>query len=129
MIQFNPIHFLELSKALLDNVALPYENAKIRTIMSRCYYAIHLLARKKLRLSEGASHQKVYERIKNLNRVIGKELDYLWIYRIGADYRLVTPCEVGGFAFKKIVECNLDEANECIKRAERAVQEMEKLAL
>jgi hypothetical protein len=126
MTSFDPENFLEFAKVLL-NLSLPYNDAKIRTIMSRCYYAVHLLARKKLNLPDETRHKNVYREIKARSRIIGKELDYLWIYRIGADYRLITPCNIGGWAFKKKVAINLDEAQECIVRAERAAREVKRI--
>jgi|GEM_PF-5342952 len=123
---FNPKDFFEFSKELFKT-NFPFEDAKIRTILSRVYYAVHLFAREKLNLPEKAHHDEVYKEIKNRNRIIGKELDYLWIYRVGADYRLDTPCEVMGWrGVKKVVYCDLNEAKECIERGEKAIQEIER---
>jgi hypothetical protein len=130
MTQFNPKDFLEFSKAVLG-VTLTYEDAKIRAVLGRCYYAVHLLAREKLRIPpKKGEHGEVYNEIKKRKRTIGKELDYLYLYRVGADYHLITPCNILGFESPQTkVECNLREANECIQRAERAIREIDNLVL
>jgi len=128
MMQFNPKDFVEFSKELFK-ANFHFEDAKIRTILSRVYYAVHLFAREKLNLSHETPHKEVYEQIKNRNRILGKELDYLWVYRIGADYRLDIPCEVMGWrSVKTVVYYDLNEVKECIERGEKAIREIERLS-
>ncbi len=61
----------------------------------------------------------------DLDRKFGKELTYLWIYRLGADYYPDTPALItirdreGEYIAKKTIKCNTEEALECIARAER----------
>jgi len=64
-------------------------------------------------------------RFLEFSKKLGKELTYLWIYRLGADYYLETPAPItirdreGAVIAEKTIRCNEGEAREGIARAER----------
>jgi hypothetical protein len=89
-------------------------------LLRRFLYAIEQLG-----LEPEANHRKVQDKVMDLDRKLGKELTYLWIYRLGADYYPDTPSPItirnreGEYIAKKTIRCNAEEARECIARAER----------
>jgi len=131
---FDPIEFLhfaeELAKELGGSNSM-YRDAKIRTIFSRCYYAVYLICASKLfhlrPEHPDFRHDKIYGKVKNkgeTGRQIAKELEHLWIYRKVADYYLSTPCTVRGRAIEKTVICSLNEVSDAINRAKRALEKL-----
>jgi hypothetical protein len=123
--KFDPRRFLEFSKELLQKGISKDNEAKYRTINGRCYYAAFLYAIEQLGSEPEANHRKVQDTVMNLDRKLGKELTYLWTYRLGADYYPDTPALItirnreGEYIAKKTIKCNTEEALECIARAER----------
>lgn len=129
--KFDPIRFLEFSKELLQKVFSNDNEAKYRTINGRCYFAAFLYAIDRLGLKPEAKHREVHDKVMKFDRKLGKELTYLWIYRLGADYYLETPAPItirdreGGDIAKKTIRCDEKEAQESIARAERFFKFME----
>jgi len=129
--KFDPRRFLEFSKELFQTDFSNDDEAKYRTINGRCYYAAFLYAIEQLGLEPEATHRKVQDKVMNLDRKLGKELTYLWIYRLGADYYLETPAPItirdreGAVIAEKTIRCNEEEARESIARAERFFKFME----
>ncbi|HJH26522.1 MAG TPA: hypothetical protein C5S37_07035 [Methanophagales archaeon] len=129
--KFDPRRFLEFSKELLQTDFSNDDEAKYRTINGRCYYAAFLYAIEQLGLEPEATHRKVQDTVMNLDRKLGKELTYLWIYRLGADYYLETPALIatrdreGAVIAEKNIKCNEEEARESIARTERFLKFME----
>jgi len=123
--KFDPRRFLAFSKELLQTDFSNNDEAKYRTINGRCYYAAFLYAIEQLGLEPEATHRKVQDTVMNLDRKLGKELTYLWIYRLGADYYLETPAPIatrdreGAVIAEKTIRCDEEEARESIARTER----------
>jgi len=87
---FNPLGFLELARRLSA-----HDEAELRTIINRCYYAMHLRARQGLEargeaFADGAdAHADVWRAMKRRNQfTAGDRLSQLFELRIKADYRL-----------------------------------------
>jgi len=132
--EFDPTEFLYFAEELIKlEEAFNYVDAKIRTILGRCYYAVFLNCALKvlgLKSTQKFDHEEVYREIKNkgkLGREVAKELDYLWIYRKAADYYPVTPHSIRGREREKNVVCSEREAEDAINRAKRALEKIENL--
>ncbi len=133
--EFDPTDFLHFAEELFEfEGAFNYIDAKIRTILGRCYYAVYLNCAFKvlgLKQEQRFNHELVYRSIKSkgeLGRKIAKELDYLWIYRTAADYYPTTPVKLRGREqLQKTVVCSEKEAKDAINRAKRALEKIKDL--
>jgi len=132
--EFDPIEFLHFAGELVKE-KFSYHDAKIRTILNRCYYAVYLTCAFELLGLEPENpnfkHDEVYRKVKGkgeLGRQIAKELDYLWIYRKAADYYPVVPYKIRGRGREKLVLCSDQEAEDAINRAKRALEKLRNLS-
>ena len=115
---FNPESLLELARFLLAlSLYIGDDEALIRTIMNRCYYAIFLILRERLGKGPNATHAEIYFETKRRTRELATRLDQLWIYRRAADYFLKRPVKIRGRKISLIVNFNEDEARRCIDTA------------
>lgn len=120
---FPPDEFLNLAERMVYLKNILDDEALIRTVMNRCYYAVFLVLREKLGLPENTTHRKVYEEVKRKNIKLAGYLDILWVYRRGADYYLHSPVVLRGWAITHRVSFELDKAERCIDIAQRALSE------
>jgi uncharacterized protein (UPF0332 family) len=95
---FDPEHFLNLAKGLVDDSNYD-EEARYRTAISRAYYATHLISKKKLEdigvkfpieddKNMGIIHMMVIDYLIKRNDPIGRMLKGLRKNRNKADYNL-----------------------------------------
>lgn len=81
---FRPELFLDLARELAQQ---PATEARLRTAVSRAYYAAFLTARDRLRI-QGEGHQPVLHAARTVHRPTGEKLSALFRFRILADYDL-----------------------------------------
>lgn len=129
--KFDPTEFLYFAEELIKfEGVFDYVDAKIRTVLSRCYYAVFLNCALRvlgLKPTQKLDHEKVFRKIKNkgeLGRIVAKELDYLWIYRKAADYYPDTPYTIMGREREKTVLCSEREAEDAINKVKRALEKI-----
>lgn len=121
MIQkFDPRDFLEFAKEIYKKET-NHKEAMLRTALGRCYYSAFLICRERLNLSSSAKHKEVYNKVKGMDRTLGKELTYLFIYRVGADYYMEMPCKIDRWGIADTVKCDREDVEMSIRRAERVV--------
>jgi len=81
---FAPALFLALARTLANQ---PTDEARLRTAVSRAYYAVFLTARDRLRVP-GTGHAAVLQATRASHRAAGYQLDALYQLRVLADYNL-----------------------------------------
>ena len=124
----SPIEFLNFAEKLLDSERCSNNEACIRTVMNRCYYAVFLSLRDKLNLPENTTHKTVYNQIKKKDGVSAGYLDFLWTHRIASDYHLRSIVKLRGWrGVKFIVSFHKDKAWRCIITAKRAIERLQKI--
>lgn len=85
---FNPRAFLELAEELGSDSD---DEARLRTAISRAYYALFLIAREKTGVPDTAEgpHSAVRRALKQRGfRIIANKLEDLFMLRVVADYQL-----------------------------------------
>lgn len=84
--RFNPLEFLQLANQL----AASTDEANLRTAVNRAYYALFLLARDKLSITDTSGvHRLVVKVIKRRNNALADQLGSLKRLREVADYEPV----------------------------------------
>lgn len=123
--RFDPGNFLRFAFLLFKTQPILVDEATIRTIMNRCYYAVYLALREKLHLPINTTHRDLYCRVKKLDVRLAKKLDFLWAFRRAADYFMASPAKVRGFKIVQlIVLFKSEEAERCLDLAQDSLDEL-----
>jgi len=115
---FDPSDYINVVVDLFNHLD-EKEEAKIRTIFNRCYYASfqYFALKFGVNITSPYAHGRVYNKVKRRSRRFARHLDYIYAYRIAADYHLEKPAKVRGFS--GITD---KEAKECINRTQTIIK-------
>jgi len=152
---FEPKHFLDFSKCLLEDKLVTKNEAYYRSIISRSYYSSLLTARETIdnfndeiidRENKESSHKNIISKVTRLPiqkvniiqlQIVQKHLQELQIYRINADYKFKDAKHPYENEFLKIkkgklrkVELNPEteqSAEFVVKKAEKIIETLNKV--